>query len=59
MSGPQSIIIRRVQINDPGKLPVASQRRLQELAAADKAGSSLTLPQKLYVAYQALRSLHR
>lgn len=53
------IIIRRVAINDPSSLPLATITKLRGIADRARAGESLTVSQKLYVALAALRCLRR
>jgi hypothetical protein len=53
------IIIRSLAINDPTHLGDARISKLRAIADRARAGASLTLWQKLFVAHAALRSLRR
>lgn len=52
------IIIRRLHLRTRN-LPPATVQRLKAIAARAASGSSLTLPQKLYVAWAAVRCAGR
>lgn len=53
------IIIRRVSIHDTANLSDKVVARLHDIATKARDGASLTLPQKIYIAWQAFQSLHR